>query len=217
MTLRNRVSRLVALAMLSGCSQLPLDGPASHDIAAGASAGLVNPPQAAVYNYALVDINPNVLDCLVEIETGSFSKSFGGSAPALRAGVGDVVELSVFESGVGGLFIPTAANARTGNFVTVPKQTVSGSGTISVPYAGVIRVAGRTPPEIEREIESKLANRALEPQVVFTMIEKNAGNVTVVGDTTAGSSQLKLTGSGERVLDMVSKVGGLNFRPMKPL
>ena len=207
--LRTGTWKLVALAMLSGCSQLPLDGPAKQDIVAGASATLANPPQAVVYDYALVDINPVVLDCLANTETDSISKSFGGRAPALRVGVGDVLGVSVFEAS-SGPFAPAGANNRQqGNVVTIPNLTVDSSGAISVPYAGEVQVAGRTPPEIEREIESKLARRVVEPQVVLNIAEQNAATVTVVGDS--GTNKVKLSGSGERILDMVSKVGGLKF------
>jgi polysaccharide export outer membrane protein len=166
-----------------------------------------------VYDYAFVDINPIVLDCLVDSETGSFSKTFGGPAPALRVGVGDVLEATIFESSAGGLFTPAGAGNRMGNFVTVPRQTVSNSGTVTVPYAGVLQVAGQTVPEIERQIESKLASRAIEPQVVLTMVEQNAGTVAVVGDALSVSNTIKLSSSGERILDLVSKVGGLKFPP----
>ena len=83
--LRTRTWNLVALAMLSGCAQLPLDGPAKQDIVTGASATLANPPDAVVLDYALVDINPIVLDCLADAETVSFSRTFGGRASALQS------------------------------------------------------------------------------------------------------------------------------------
>ncbi len=66
-------------------------------------------------------------------------------------------------------------------------------------------------PEIEREIENKLAARAVEPQVVITMIEQNTATVTVIGDSINGANKLKISGSGERILDMISKVGSLRF------
>ena len=108
--LRTRTWNIVALAMLSGCAQLPLDGPTKHDIVTGASATLANPPHAVVLDYALVDINPIVLDCLADVETGSFFKTFGGRAPALRVGIGDVLGVSVFEASSGSVFAPGGAS-----------------------------------------------------------------------------------------------------------
>jgi polysaccharide export outer membrane protein len=77
----------------------------------------------------------------------------------------------------------------------------------------VIEVAGQTVPDIERQIESRLAKRAIEPQVIITMVEQNAGTVSVVGDAIAVSNKIRLSGSGERILDLVSKAGGLKFAP----
>ncbi len=203
---------ILALAMLCGCQQLPLNGPAGYDIPGGGSTGLSNPPHTQVYDYAFVDINPVVLEYLVQGENDLLAKAFGGPAASLRVGVGDVLEATVFESSSGGLFTPAGAGNRAGNFVTVPRQTVSTSGDITVPYAGVVHVAGETVPDIERQIEGSLVKRAIEPQVIVTMVEQNAGTVSVVGDAVSSSNKLKLSGS-ERILDLVSKAGGLKFPP----
>ncbi len=205
-----RTWKLAALAMLSGCSGLPLDGPAKQDMISGASVIASNPPYAVAMDYALVDINPIVLDCLADADTVSLSRTFGGRPSALRVGAGDVLGVSVFESSSGNLFAsggaPAGSNSRQGNFVTIPNLKVDSSGAISVPYAGRVHVAGLTLPGTEREIESKLASRVVEPQVILSMVEQNAATVTVVGD--GGSNRVKLTGAGERILDVVSEVGG---------
>lgn len=73
-----RTWKLAALAMLSGCSGLPLDGPAKQDMISGASVIASNPPYAVAMDYALVDINPIVLDCLADADTVSLSRTFGG-------------------------------------------------------------------------------------------------------------------------------------------
>jgi polysaccharide export outer membrane protein len=129
----------------------------------------------------------------------------------IRIGVGDVLQVSIFESAAGGLFIPAEAGVRPGNFVTLPSQTVFRSGSITVPYAGTIRAAGRTAAEIERDIESKLASRAIEPQAVVTLVEQNATEVAVIGDTVNGANKFRIRHSGETILDMISRAGGLKF------
>jgi polysaccharide export outer membrane protein len=122
-----------------------------------------------------------------------------------------VVQVTIFESAAGGLFIPAEAGVRPGNFVTLPPQHVDQAGTISVPYAGAIVAAGRTVAEIQLEIERKLANRAIEPQVVVTLTEQNATEVAVVGDVIAGANKFRIRFNGERVLDMISRAGGIRF------
>jgi polysaccharide export outer membrane protein len=49
-----------------------------------------------------------------------------------------VVSVTIFEAEAGGLFVPSEAGARPGNFVTLPEQIVDSNGNITVPYAGTI-------------------------------------------------------------------------------
>ncbi len=100
---------------------------------------------------------------------------------------------------------------RAGNFVTIPTQEVDRSGNITIPFAGQIAAAGRTLPEIQREIEKSIANRAIEPQVLVTLPERNASEVTVLGDILASANRFKIRPGGERVLDVISKAGGLKY------
>ncbi|HET7156673.1 MAG TPA: polysaccharide biosynthesis/export family protein, partial [Hyphomicrobiaceae bacterium] len=130
---------------MAGCNSLPTSGPYARDIIDGAATSLVNEPREVVFDYALVDINRTVLDEVVALGPGSFFKSFGtghGPAPIIRVGVGDVVQVSIFESSAGGLFIPTEGGLRPGNFVTLPPQVVDRSGTITIPFAGQVQAVG---------------------------------------------------------------------------
>jgi polysaccharide biosynthesis/export protein len=73
----------------------------------------------------------------------------------ITLGIGDVVSVTIFEP-PGGLFVPRDAGARPGNFVTLPNQMVDSNGNITVPYAGTIRAAGRTPSEVQQAINEAL-------------------------------------------------------------
>lgn len=204
---------LSALLVLAGCTNLPVDGPAHRDIKREATASLVGDRHDVVYDYVLIDINDRVIGCLDEIGPGSLFSTFGtgrGPAPTIKVGVGDVVQVSVFESSAGGLFIPAEASVRPGNFVTLPSQTVGREGSIAVPYAGQIVAAGRTTTEIRKDIELKLSNRAVEPQVVVTLVEQTASAVSIVGDTLLGSNKLQIRPN-ERVLDMISRAGSMRY------
>ena len=81
-------------------------------------------------------------------------------------GVGDVVQVTLFETSAGG--------DRAVNSATLPPQTVGPKGTFPVPHLGEINAAGRSISEIRRDIETKLANRAVNPGVVVTHLERNA-------------------------------------------
>jgi polysaccharide export outer membrane protein len=198
---------------LASCTQLPVSGPDHRSISIGATATLSSNERVAL-DYVLLDINRAVLDLVVSVGPESFFRTFGGDkgpAPVIRIGVGDVVQVSIFESSAGGLFIPAEAGVRPGNFVTLPSQTVDRSGTISVPFAGQIPAAGRSIPDIQREIETKLENRAIEPQVLITVVEQNATEVAVVGDVVNGANKFRIRPGGERILDVISRAGGTKF------
>jgi polysaccharide export outer membrane protein len=198
---------------LASCTQLPVSGPDHRSISIGAAATLSSNERVAL-DYVLLDINRAVLDFVASVGPESFFRTFGGDkgpAPVIRIGVGDVVQVSIFESSAGGLFIPAEAGVRPGNFVTLPSQTVDRSGAISVPFAGQIPAAGRSIPEIQREIETKLENRAIEPQVLITVVEQNATEVAVVGDVVNGANKFRIRPGGERILDVISRAGGTKF------
>jgi polysaccharide export outer membrane protein len=197
-----------------GCTALPTSGPNSRRIVEGAAASLTSDPNNIVFNYSLLDINRVVLDNVATIGPESFFKSFGnrrGPPAPIRVGVGDVVQVSIFESSAGGLFIPAEAGARPGNYVTFPPQTVDRGGTLSVPFAGEVEAAGRSLLDIQKDIEKKLAKRAVEPQAVVSLTEQNANEVAVVGEVVNAANKFKIRANGERVLDMLSKAGGFKY------
>jgi polysaccharide export outer membrane protein len=174
----------------------------------------VSDPHKAVFDYALLDINRAVLDNVPAVGPGSFFKSFGtkrGANGVIRIGVGDVIQVSIFEASAGGLFVPSEAGSRPGNFVTFPPQLIDRTGAITVPFAGPIPATGRSLQEIERDIEKRLAKRAIEPQAIVSLVEQNAAEVAVVGEVVSAGNKFKIRPNGERVLDMISKAGGLKY------
>lgn len=205
---------IVALAAgLAGCTNLPASGPYPVVVQTASTTALPTDGAIPQLEYALVDLSPVVLQYAGAAGPSSLYQSFGGGrgpAPEILVGVGDRVQVAIFESAAGGLFIPNEAGARPGNFVTLPTQTVDAKGFITVPYAGPIRANGRALPDIQREIEQRLAIRAIEPQAVVTLVEQRATDVTVIGEVNQ-PDKLEITPSGERVLDVIARAGGLIF------
>lgn len=198
----------------AGCTELPVNGPYNGAIVQGAATAAIRDPQSIAYQYALVDIDDCVVKAVSDFDAGSFNGSFGrasrGSAPAVLIGPGDVLQLTVFESKSGGLFIPADSGTRPGNFVTMPPATVDNDGTIAVPYGGVIKVGNKSVQQVEREVEEKLADRAIDPKVAIAVIEQNAGTVSVVGDVNT-PKKIKITQNGERILDAIALAGGPHY------
>jgi len=200
----------VMMGGLLGCSMLPAAGPGDGAIDGGAATS-VRSAEPVALKYALVDIGADILDYLTDPGPGSLRGSFGvgrGPSPSLQIGVGDAIQVSIFESSSGGLFVPNDAGARPGNFVTLPQQTVDKAGSIAVPYAGQVKVVGRTLADVQREIEQKLSNRAIEPQAVVALVSQNSNEFTVVGDDGA-SKKLTLNAGGDRILDVIAKASGI--------
>jgi polysaccharide export outer membrane protein len=195
--------------LLTGCAVLPASGPLATDIVSQES------PQGVIGGYVLVDVDERVASISASQPRESFKSVFsaGRPAPDLRIGVSDSVVVTIWEAASGGLFsaAPTqlgmAAGART---ATIPEQVVARDGTIAVPYAGRLRVAGLTPAEVEQEIVRALAHKAIEPQVVVT-ISKNFSNTVSVGGEVGVGARVPLTTKGDRILDVLAGAGGIRI------
>ncbi|GGE48781.1 sugar ABC transporter substrate-binding protein [Agaricicola taiwanensis] len=206
-----RAALMMGCLALTGCAAMPSQGPTARAFGTGTDARATVPvnQQQQGRNYAYIELNEAVLAHLATSPGhgafGSFSDR-GGPTEVL-IGPGDQVKITIFEAGSGGLFIPGTAGSRPGNFVDLPAQTVSRSGEISVPFAGQIRAAGRTPAAVGQDIQQRLANRAIEPQVLVTISEQRGNQVSVLGDVNL-PGRFPLNASGQRLLDAIAQAGG---------
>ena len=197
------------LALLAaGCDALntsfiPTSGPSGFDIKAGLTAPDYPP-------YGLVRLTPEVVQTLAEWEPRGIAGSFVDRRPPpeIKFGIGDVVSVTIFEAAAGGLFIPTEAGVRPGNFVTLPNQPVDTDGNISVPYAGAIRAVRRTPTEIQRSIVDAIKNRAIEPQAVVALVNQNTSLISVLGEVNT-PNRFPAVPAGEHILDSITRAGGI--------
>jgi polysaccharide biosynthesis/export protein len=197
---------LAALAMLGsgGCSFFPVNGPSSADIEAGRSETIP---------YQLVKLTPETIDILAANEPKGLAGAFTDQRPPSKIvfGIGDVVSITVFEAAAGGLFIPLEAGVRPGNFVTLPDQIVDNNGNISVPYAGLIKTAGRDNVQVQNDIVNKIKNRAIEPQVIVALSQQRTSLISVVGSVnTPLRFAVPMTGARDRVLDAITRAGGIS-------
>ena len=218
MHLPRRVRTLAALiaasALLAACAALPASGPTDQSIVENAGARVVNEATGIGFRYALVDVTKGVLPH-VSKDGQSLAGTFGvgrAAAPEIRVGVGDILSVTIFESATGGLFIPNDAGARPGNYVSLPNQTVDRAGGLSVPYAGTVPALGRTLPAIQADIEKRLASRAIEPQVLVTLVSQKSSDVAVVGHVNT-PGKFNVPPGGERVLDLIARAAGLLKQP----
>src|SRR5205814_1767021 len=121
-------------------------------------------------------------------------------------GVGDSVVVTIWEAAAGGLFSASpgdrtiTAGSRT---AAIPEQMVARDGTIQVPYAGRLSVAGLRPAEVEQLIVRALSGKAIEPQAVVT-IARNISNTATVSGEVGNGSLVPLTAKGDRILDVIA-------------
>jgi polysaccharide biosynthesis/export protein len=162
--------------------------------------------------FDIVDVDSNVVATLLAQPQESFAARFKkyGAPPNPKIGIGDAVSVTIWEAGNGGLFGGGKAGgeAATGaTSVTIPTQFVGRDGGISVPYAGRIPAAGRTPPEVQQMVEQRLADKAIEPQAVVTLVSSVTNTATVSGEVVSGA-RLQLSLKGDHLLDLIAEAGG---------
>jgi polysaccharide biosynthesis/export protein len=187
--------------VVSGCGLLSANGPVSQDI--WGTTG-----EKATVPYVLVPVTPKITAFLATNapRLTAFADRSQRRPRDIRFGIGDIVSITIFEAAAGGLFIPAQAGVRPGNFITIPNQAVDVNGNISVPYAGSIRARGRTQVELQQAIVGSLENRALEPQVIVSLVDQKTSLVTVI--TEGRASRVPALLSPERLLETIARAGG---------
>jgi polysaccharide biosynthesis/export protein len=193
-------SRLIVLGCmaalgLGGCA-LPSQGPSAQMVVASSES----------QHYELVTLTRQN----ARLMAGSYWSGFPAEflrAPLVstggRLGVGDRLSVTIFEAGPDGLF-STAGNNGT---VTIPNIEIGADGTISLPYAGLVHVRNLTPTQVQAEVVNALHGKAIEPQVVVTVMNSATNTVTVIGEV-ARPARVPLGVRGESLSSVVAAVGG---------
>jgi polysaccharide export outer membrane protein len=202
-----------AAIALTGCG-LPSAGPTSSQIVGQAV-------KRGQRQFDLVEIDYGVTNILATQRKPGLASAFfrDGKPPSSRIGIGDSVSVSIWQSPTagalsGGLPGTTGGGASgegaTGGMqaVVVPEQLVGSDGAISVPYAGRVQAANRTPFQVQRTIENLLAEKFVEPQVVVTVPHGGSELATVSGEVVNGA-RVPLSDRGERLLDVIASAGGV--------
>ena len=199
---------VAATFLLVGCSALPAQGPSSQSVVAdGAPAA-----DESFDGYLVVDLDARVADIVATRPDSSLLGRFGshGPSPDPLIGIGDSVNVTIWEAAAGGLFSSAVvSNASPGSrSVVIPDQVVARDGSITVPYAGRVRVAGLTPPAVEQRIVAALTGKAIEPQALVTVSRNLANTVTITGEVVNGA-RIPLSTRGDRILDVIAQAGGI--------
>jgi len=170
------------------------------------------------------DLAPNIniveIDSAVANRLSAFSirDSFAGHLPAVvdssfKVGAGDALEVSIWEAPPATLFGSFMLGSQntvgaTSHVVSLPEQVVTFEGYIQVPFVGRVQAAGRSPQQIQFDIERGLKGKANEPQVLVRVLRNVTSNVTVVGEV-GQSMRIPLSSKSERLLDALAAAGGV--------
>ena len=208
-----RAATVMLLAALAACSTMGSGGPTSSAINRADGVVLGNA------HIRVIDINDAVARRVMSAQRMPLlSETIGDAAPTDSViGRGDLLQVTIWEAPPAVLFGSTSSFGRensgtpTGTTVgqnsAIPEMMVDESGRIRLPFVGAVRAAGRTPPEVEREIASRLRGMAHQPQVSVRISQNVSSTVAVVGDVKT-SGRIPITPRGERLLDAIAAAGG---------
>lgn len=201
---------IVAVALIgAGCSGMPVAGPLASDVVG--NSGRSDP---AHVDYVVVDVTPAVCDLLSRPPLRSFHSIFGGAnePPTHTVRVGDSLAVTIWETGSSGLFSNIASLTATAvpRGAALPAVVVEQDGRITIPFAGRIVVAGKTPSEVEHLIVASLAGKASDPQVLVTVVASQEYTVAVGGEVARGA-RVPLGVNGSRILDAIAETGGVRI------
>jgi polysaccharide export outer membrane protein len=194
-TTRLGYAGLVTVALVvAGCDSIPRAGPGEPSIKqeAGDLAG-----------FTLIDVNRETIAPYLlkqrEDVAGTITTSY---SPRVKLAPGDILRVTVAESRDGGVFAPLAiggtsfANAR-----------VDHKGTISIPYAGRVPVAGLDTQRVEDRIRSRISGVTFEPQVYVELVADRTNTVLVTGDART-PGRFSLLDGPLTILDAINRAGG---------
>lgn len=193
--------------VVASCASIPSGAPTSRELLSAKD----NNTKASLPSYEVIDLDRRIARIagakVWETLVGRLPSKGGPRAPLL--GVGDILAVSIFESALGGLFTPPATTIGGGaKNVVMPQVVVDRRGYIRIPYAGMIRAAGRTPRNLEFAIEARLKGKAIDPQAVVALIKNQSSLVTVAG-LVKRPARFPIGIAHERILDIIAQSGGL--------
>lgn len=199
---------------LAGCASAGSSGPSAGRVSR------ISDEMIAGSGIKVVDVNDAVAhQILNQSRPLLFSEQLGeGLAGSSVIGPGDIIDISIIEAppavlftgALGGSINATGSTVRpttVSSGLELPQQQIDLSGRISVPFAGSIQAAGRTPQEIGSEIVRRLRGKAHDPQVVVRRVDNATSTVAVLGEVQQ-SGRIGLTGKGERLLEVLASAGG---------
>ncbi|MHA3914223.1 polysaccharide biosynthesis/export family protein [Halovulum sp. GXIMD14793] len=192
---------VLCLTMLLAACALPRSGPNAREIAEGSTAngGEVN----------IVMVTEQIARASNRNEKLGFSNAFlkAGTTSTDAISPGDTLSVTVWENVENGLL------AGVGQKVTVLQEIqVDQAGNIFMPYAGVLKAAGKTPEQLRLLITRNLDTQTPDPQVEVRRVAGDGSSVSVIGGVGA-QGVYPIQPSTTRLSSMLATAGGVTIDP----
>ncbi|MCW1411412.1 polysaccharide export protein [Rhizobium sp. 1AS11] len=200
-----KLAPLVLVAVLSACAR-PSDGPTAGGFY-NATAPQSN-ERIPVVRLSEAPMGPVAVTPLAYAATDpglSLMRSSGFADTRLRRG--DVIEVTILDTGEEGLFSSTQSKT-----LNLGRFTVDSTGNVTLPFVGKQRVVDSSTEALQTRIVTGLKGSAVNPQAVVTVVDRPSSGITVNGDVRA-AGRFPLTARKERVLDAVALAGGASSAP----
>lgn len=196
---------VVVAGLLSACAS-PSDGPTVQDVTNARVPGTNERiPVIDLANAPVEALNPSMV---ARTTSGPGLTQFQGSGAAdERLRPGDVIDVTILDTGEEGLFSPTATGT-----LNLGRFTVDQAGFVTLPFVGRQRVVDSSPAALQSRIVAGLRGSAVNPDAVVTVVDKPSASVTVNGNVRA-AGRFPLTSNRERVLDAIALAGGTDAAP----
>ena len=208
---RFRPHHIVLLcSVLAACAQLPAAAPTSVE--------LEDSLKEAAPNYILVNVDERIAEILRQFRRSTFDDRFKNKryVPSNTLHPGDSVGVSIYELGASPTFgapgttAAPSAGSLGGVSTAIPPQVIEADETIMVPFVDRVRAAGKTPAGLGAEIQRQLEGKAVNPQVIVSLVNGGSNTATVGGDVNQ-PRPVPLTLRGERLLDVIAAAGGAKY------
>lgn len=181
------------VAFVTGCA-IPREGPAEKAISEEA---------ADLAGFSLIEMTaPRVANYRVAQVRDSGGTVGVPAAPPIALSSGDVLRVRISETKEGGVFAPLTRGGTVFDNLRVDHR-----GSISLPHAGRVKVAGLDPQRVEQIIRDQLDGVAFEPQVQVEITADRGSSVLVSGEV-KNAGRFSMIDSPLTLVDAIARAGG---------
>ena len=201
------LTALLTAALLTGCAVSP-----GMQFSA-------NAPVSAIGPDAMPDVTPITLDLIRQQHEQAPATNVGveelyATPEPYRIGTGDIISVVVWDHpelvfptqtySIGAAFeIPTSTGGSN-----MPGYVVSPSGDIQFPYAGVMKVAGKTANEVRDQMARILSRVVRDPQMTVRVLGFRSQRVYVDGEVKT-PGMLAIDDSPMTLVEALNRAGGV--------